>query len=289
MALILHNISTILQQKNVKLIILIYFNIKAGLDTQKLIGIATDTCATMTSPNCGAFISLKKKIPHLVHLLCLNHSSNLSLLLSFKSSQDVVFAMSLLSDLKCFFRMSTKRDTALKQFLTEKKYSKLLDLCATRWSEAHNSISRILDCYEEVYLSLLEISKWGDRSTSQKANELVSRMESMRTIYSLCTLNWITVRINPLVKTLQNSASNHIESSDSVLALIQSMRNQSTRAYEQVYERASGISNSIGIPFRGNRLDLLKGMPLPKMLFTEIFKPAVDILVEDLEKRYYIF
>ena len=124
---------------------------KIGLDPLKLIRIFTDACVTMTSPNCGAFASLKLKIPHLVHLLCLNHTSNLSLLLGFKSSKDIVHSISLLSDLKSFFKMSPKRDHPLSSFLVDKKYSKLVDLYATRWSETHNSVKRILDCYEEVY------------------------------------------------------------------------------------------------------------------------------------------
>ena len=86
---------------------------KIGLDPLKFIRISTDTYATMTSPNCGAFVSLKQKIPHLVHLLCLSHTSNLSLLLGFKPSKDIVHSISLLSDLKSFFEMSPKRDHVL--------------------------------------------------------------------------------------------------------------------------------------------------------------------------------
>lgn len=210
---------------------------KVGLNLNKLIGISTDTCATMTSSNCGAFVSLKQKIPHLVHLLCLNHSSNLSLLMSFKSSSDVILAIDLLSDLKSFFRMSPKRDAELRKFLKEKNYSKLLGLCATRWSETHNSVSRILDCYKEVYMTLDSMRKWEDRATSRRANELLMKMESTRTIYSLCTLNWITTRIDPLVKTLQKSTSNHIEGTEAIQAMISSMKIQTKGAYDSVYAK----------------------------------------------------
>ena len=177
----------------------------------------------MTSVNCGAFVSLKKKIPHVVHLLCLNHTSNLSLLMSFKSSNDIIFAIELLSDLKSFFKMSPKVDAELRKFLEKKNYSKLMDYVL------------------------------------QDA------------IYSLCTLNWVTIRIDPLDKILQNSLTNHIEGTQAVQAMMSNMKKQISSGCENVFEKVNFISNTIGIVFKGNRDDLFKQMPLKDILANEIF------------------
>ena len=64
------------------------------------------------------------------------------------------------------------------------------------------------------------------------------------------------------------------------------MRNQSNSARESIFEHASKLSSNIGVVFRLNRLDLLQGKPLKEIVFEEIFLPAINVLTDDLEKRY---
>ena len=149
---LLWNTSSMDQLKSIYWCLLTHSLVKSGLNPNKVIGFATDTCATLTCVNCGAFVSLKKKIPHVVHLVCLNHGLYLSLLMSFKSSNDIIFAIELLSGLKSIFKMSPKRDSEFEKILEKKNYSKLLKsgkteqlhkkpmICKSRWKTCIQSI-----------------------------------------------------------------------------------------------------------------------------------------------------
>lgn len=79
-----------------------------GLNPQNMVSVSTDTASIMTGKNGGAVKYLKESIPHISHTWCLNHITNLVLLDTIKSSDEIEDAIKFVKQVASFFS-SAKR------------------------------------------------------------------------------------------------------------------------------------------------------------------------------------
>ena len=70
---------------------------------------------------------------------------------------------------------------------------------------------RLIDSLPEIHNGLKDILEWKDNATNKKCNDLILRIESSTFMVTIISLKWILDRVDPLVKKLRNSSSNHLE------------------------------------------------------------------------------
>ena len=89
----------------------------SGLYPLNCVSITTDNCATMSSPTIEACAELKKRIKHATVSYCLNHVNNLSLLDSFKVSNEIQSVIKLIKALKAFFCSAKRQKVTFEEIL----------------------------------------------------------------------------------------------------------------------------------------------------------------------------
>ena len=214
------------------------------IDPQKCIGICTDTCSMMTSNQVGVFVNMQKTIPHLNHLLCYNHISNLALLDSLNSCDDLKIAIDFIKSLESFF-CSAKRDTEFKSFLNDSRFSKLKSLSLTRWSEVFETSNRIILLFTEINKCLHSCAKWSDARTRLNAKTFIGQMENLTLVYSLVVVNYISCHLNPIVKAIQENGACSIEAINKIETLIKVLSSDQS-AHINLFEKAKALVESIG-------------------------------------------
>ena len=93
--------------------IIVDFLAEKKIPLKRCIGICTDTCNLMTGINNGVFVELKKYNKNLIHALCLNHITNLSLFEALNGHGSIFSGIKLLKELSSFFS-SAKRQNELQ-------------------------------------------------------------------------------------------------------------------------------------------------------------------------------
>ena len=185
----------------------------------------------MSSPQCGAVKEFKNFMPNMMHAFCLNHLTNLALLDSFKISDHLSFAVEILQKINSFFsyflntffrlnkiviflniqQRSAKRQKILETKLTDSPYTKLKAVSLTRWSEVFTSTNRVLDCYVETTEAIKVVEMQDDKIAAGKTLKRLNDIQNPSNLMALCILNFITEKIQPLVKVLQERGISHCE------------------------------------------------------------------------------
>lgn len=170
--------------------------------------------------------------------------------------------------------------------MKEKPFAKLKSLSATRWSEAFSSSQRLIDCYQEVFHSLKQIAGFDDKNSRDKANMLLMRMEHSSTIFALITLNYVSRKVEPLVKVLQEKGQNCFQGLNKMQILYQILSNESRveEEFRTAHRKCIEISQSIGVVFRANRSNIIAQTPIDYW-FQKIFKPTIGTLCQSLKER----
>ena len=142
-----------------------------------------------------------------------------------------------------------------------------------------------MNAYSSIHQCLQEITKWDDRSTSSKAGSLALQMESARVIYSICVINYITEKMQPLVKSLQKYSLNQIDALIKMKSLIANFEREQSSCAFSLFTKASDLASSIGAKFSLNRNLLTTGIQPRDQWASLIFLPAIEKLCQSLHDR----
>ena len=167
---------------------------KIGLATKNCVGIGTDGCSVMASNVCGAVATIQGAAPQAVRCPCNNYSLNLSLART-STVQSVRNAVGTVKDVISFFNASAKRNFVIKQFAGKQ----LQGLCETRWIERHDSLLQFCTELRTTIRALKIISRWDDRDSSSKANNLKAALcncELVVSLFSLCDILSLTLPVS---------------------------------------------------------------------------------------------
>ena len=148
-----------------------------------------------------------------------------------------------------------------------------------------DSISRLIDSLPEIHNALKDILEWEDNATNKKCDDLILRIESSVFMVTIFSLKWILDRVDPLVKKLQNSSSNHLESTQDLEDLAEIISSRFENAFRDIFEEARQMATKIGCPIRMNRLEIIEGKKLEEIYREKIFAPACKVFADDIRKR----
>ena len=126
----------------------------------------------------GAQAYIRKIIPTALYVHCTAHSLNLAVSNSCDLSP-VRNCMETIASVYNFFN-ALKRQNILRKSIntisSTTKAQKLVQICATRWVNRHESVSVFSSLQFAVVEALTEISTWPDRETSSRALQLLSTL-----------------------------------------------------------------------------------------------------------------
>lgn len=177
-----------------------------GLDPMKIRGQGYDGAAAMSGNFNGAKTHILNKYPLAKYVHCTAHVLNLAISDSCKM-KEVKHCMGIISKICSFFN-SPKRNSFLQEQIkadSNKKstHFKLKQLCATRWSERHDSVSIFLELFDYILIALHKISStWHCSETSSTAFCLLTSVKSMEFIITLLTINRVFYFSSNLCKNI---------------------------------------------------------------------------------------
>ena len=89
-----------------------------------------------------------------------------------------------------FFNASKRQNILRKSIntISSTKAQKLVQICATRWVDRHESVSTFSNLQFTVVEALAEISAWPDRETSSRALQLLSTIRQSEFCIALLVL-----------------------------------------------------------------------------------------------------
>ncbi|KAJ1190165.1 hypothetical protein NDU88_006904 [Pleurodeles waltl] len=133
-----------------------------------------------------------------------------------------------------FVSGSAKRTAVLKAksaTLPDTKEKLLSGLCEIRWVETNASV-RFFDTYLTVVDSLIEISDWQDHTTSSKAEQFLTAVQSHNLIVALHILARFSGQLLPVSAALQIPNTDLLESIEQIEKIKQKKQENRDKAEE---------------------------------------------------------
>ena len=147
-----------------------------GIDVSKMRGQGYDGATAMSGRLNGAQAYIREIIPTALYVHCAAHNLNLAVSNSCDLSP-VRNCMGTIASVHNFFNAPKRQNILRKSINTISstiKAQKLVQICATRWVDRHESVSVFSNLQFAVVEALTEISTWPDRETSSRALQLLS-------------------------------------------------------------------------------------------------------------------
>ena len=142
-----------------------------GINVSKMRGQGYDGAAAMSGKLNGAQAHIREIIPTALYVHCAAHSLNLAV----SNSCDlppIRNCMGTIASVYNFFN-APKRQNVLRSTITTilptTESHRLVQVCATRWVDRHESVSVFSNLQHAVVEALGEISTWPDKETSSRA------------------------------------------------------------------------------------------------------------------------
>lgn len=179
-----------------------YLNV-IGIELKDCRGQSYDNGANMRGKYKGVQALILKKNPRAFFVPCANHSLNLMICDSAKSSTAAITFFGTVQRIFTFFAASTARWNIL---LNNCKLT-LKPLSDTRWESRIDSTKVLKENLSEVHTALLEITESSnDGAAVSEAQSLANELSSFPFILSLTIWHEILVEINKVSKQMQNPA-----------------------------------------------------------------------------------
>jgi len=146
-----------------------------GIDVSKMRGQGYDGAAAMSGRLNGAQVHIREVIPTALYVHCAAHSLNLTVSNSCSLSS-IRNCMGTIASVYNIFN-TPKRQNVLRKAIVEvlpaSGSQKLVQVCATRWVDRHESVS-VFSCLQgAVVEALAEISSWPEKETLSRAVQLL--------------------------------------------------------------------------------------------------------------------
>ncbi|XP_065069046.1 52 kDa repressor of the inhibitor of the protein kinase-like isoform X1 [Rhopilema esculentum] len=148
-----------------------------NLDIQNCRGQCYDGAGNMAGKYSGVSSRILQLNPLALYTHCASHRLNLCVASAFED-QNVSNMMDRVKQISNFFNYSPKRQLLLEENIKKLnpncKYTKLLDICRTRWVMRIDGLARFLEMYEAIVETMLTISQNRDRSWNSCAADASS-------------------------------------------------------------------------------------------------------------------
>ncbi|KAF0765422.1 52 kDa repressor of the inhibitor of the protein kinase-like, partial [Aphis craccivora] len=220
---------------------------RLGVNSRYMLGQGYDGAASMSGNFKGVQSVIREKHPAALYVHCSAHSLNLAL----AHSSNIHYIRNCIGTIKSvgnFIKVSARRTELLKnkikEFIPEKKWTKLTSMCETRWVENHDGMIRFLDIYKPIVDTLDELQLFHDIETSSKALNLYRSITTSEFVISLVTANTLFSLTLPLCKSLQSVTCDLCEAVtfvETVLNEVEDMRININQTFKEIFEKATNM------------------------------------------------
>ncbi|XP_060869648.1 52 kDa repressor of the inhibitor of the protein kinase-like [Metopolophium dirhodum] len=220
---------------------------RLGVNSRYMLGQGYDGAASMSGNFKGVQSVIREKHPAALYVHCSAHSLNLAL----AHSSNINYIRNCIGTIKSvgnFIKVSARRTELLKnkikEFIPEKKWTKLTSMCETRWVENHDGMIRFLDIYKPIVDTLDELQLFHDIETSSKALNLYRSITTSEFVISLVTANTLFSLTLPLCKSLQSvtcDLSEAVTFVETVLNEVEDMRININQTFKEIFEKATNM------------------------------------------------
>ena len=277
--------------------------VRLGVPTEKLAGCSFDTAANMSGLRKGAQAYLKMKVPHCIYVPCCNHSLDLCL-------QELTRVVTTISDTLEFVKncsnvireSANRRQMYVSMFGEEKVVHQLMSLCPTRWCVRGAAIKRVLQNYQEVRKTLVQLSNERSVRTSSLAviKGLAKQSGKIKTFISLSICAEIFNHCDIVARLLQRSDITPSESLSAVASLkrtLQGIRENLPNLVTEASVQATSLELQLPAEKRQTKTPARlrhDAIPEPRpdenfdfhhSLVTS-FRCGVDTMLQELEERF---
>ena len=199
-------------------------------------------------------ININKKA---IYVHCNSHRLNLAVGKSCTVSL-VAHVMTKIKHISYFFNFSQKRQQTLsmniEKYCPTSTYTKLKDVCRTRWVERITGLDLFQELYIAIYVTLeemkLNLERWFNYDTSRQAVGFFHQIANFEFLVTLVITRSLLDLTLPVTKLLQNKTIDVMDSLD----LIQTLKNVLTQTRNDVdyyhdiwYKEALSLCEKVGI------------------------------------------
>ena len=264
---------------------------------------AYDGAATMSGRLNGVGARLQAENPKAHRIHCANHRLDLALKSCANQTKVISDTLTFVQDLGVFIRhsplrMSTYQSIA-KDLEPDETVESLHLLCPTRWTVRTKSISAVLNNYQSLYSTLVNISENArDREIGDKAAGLADKLTKFKTFFGLHFAMNIFSVCEQLATTLQKKgilAQTVMTGVNALRDNLQRQRNDYDFFFEQTIDKANALSivcqpvlpRPKKVPRRlqhGNSVQHQHDSP--KSMFRAQYYEAIDACQAELARRF---
>lgn len=265
-----------------------------NLNPSKLVAQSYDGAASMSSERIGVTAYVKEVAPHAFYFHCAVHALNLGTS-QVNRVEAIRNALGTMESIIVFITDGAKRDNLLKivQKENESVKNKLIKLCQTRFVERHVAVDRFFSQIETIKQTLSLLTKWQDRKTSSMANNFLNAMQKTDFILGLVVMNRISSILRPLSLQLQSKDADLVKALELVEAVQKALRDEREK-FGEIFEEAEEIAEKLEVELQLPRIvkrstcrsNAGNGMDIIKHYRINVFNPAIDNVLQDLESRF---
>ena len=269
-----------------------------GIDVSKMRGQGYDGATAMSGRLNGAQAYIREIIPTALYLHCAAHSLNLAVSNSCNLSP-VRNCMETIASVYNFFNAPKRQNILRKSINTissTTKAQKLVQICATRWVDRHESVSVFSNLQFAVVEALTEISTWPDRETSLQALQLLSTIRQSEFCIALLVLKKIFGYSIVLCKVMQKKSINLLEAvniTHDIANELKCLREKAEDEFHQLYISAQETAKTQNFILKTPRLTSRQTNRCNIAAETDeeyfrvgIFIPFLDNFIVTLEARF---
>ena len=273
--------------------------IRCGVSLSSCRGQAYDGAANMAGHLNGVAAKILAEEPKAIFVHCLAHSVNLCLQECGRQSKVIRDGLSLVNEICNFIRSSPKRLSLFERMKSESGMSSspsLKPLCPTRWTVRTGAVLSVLKNYAILQEELEHLGQ-GSGESAAKATGLSINMEQFQTFFGLKLSYMVFVAVEQLATTLQSksiTADLCCQSGQAATRFLERQRSVESfdNFYESVIADSKDLTNEPKLPRKKripHRID--EGSSgyhphTPKVYFKQQYFEALDILINELQRRF---
>lgn len=226
-----------------------------NVDLKYMRGQGYDGASAMSGQFQGAQAFILKECPAALYVHCASHSLNLAIS-DACCVPEIRNCIGIVGKVCEFFNTPKRQDVlinSIKELCPENKRSKLVQMCATRWIERHDSVMVLMELMDAVLPALKTISLWTDKDVSSKADMLNSSVTKPAFLISLHVINKLFCVTKTLSEYLQKTDMNlekalkHVEN---VLEVLQQVSDAAEDQFKSIFSTVSAQLTSLGEEIR---------------------------------------
>lgn len=214
------------------------------IDVKYLRGQGYDGARAMSGEFQGVQSQIRQHFPLALYVHCSSHCLNLAIS-DACTLPEIRNSIGIIGKIYEFFHTPKRQnvlETNIKKYYPESKKQKLVQMCATRWVERHDSVNVFVDLYNAIHPSLEEITDWNDKDSAVQASFLAIALCKPNFLIALLTLNKIfaiTVTLSEYLQTVNIDLKRAMNYADHVIESIQNLKLNSDTVFKEIFEQAS--------------------------------------------------